>query len=109
MALKRTCSCYFDLDFCAKFNEDVNHIKHIKKTCYWYFSFQFSATTVDNLIRKITSGASPALPIMFSQELTDLLSELLEKKPEERPTASEILARPIIIRCLSNKVGHFHE
>ncbi|MED6284584.1 hypothetical protein CHARACLAT_020615, partial [Characodon lateralis] len=43
------------------------------------------------------------LPSEFSLELCDLLADLLKTDPRDRPTASEILARPIIIRCLTTK------
>ncbi|XP_017282674.1 serine/threonine-protein kinase 4-like [Kryptolebias marmoratus] len=61
----------------------------------------FSAKTVDKLIAKINSGEPPALPKdKFSLEFNSLLSDLLKKDPQERPTASEILAHPIVLRCL---------
>ncbi|XP_017282672.1 serine/threonine-protein kinase TAO1-A-like [Kryptolebias marmoratus] len=64
----------------------------------------FSAKTVDKLIPKIIRGASPALPEdKFSLEFNSLLSDLLNKDPQERPTASEILAHPIVVRCLVTK------
>ncbi|XP_054890495.1 probable serine/threonine-protein kinase iksA [Poeciliopsis prolifica] len=63
----------------------------------------FFAETTIKLMPKIISGHYPSLPSHFSFELCDLLSDLLKKEPEERPTASEILQRPIIIRCLRTK------
>ncbi|XP_027865573.1 calcium/calmodulin-dependent protein kinase type II subunit beta-like [Xiphophorus couchianus] len=63
----------------------------------------FSAETTIKLMPKIISGVYQSLPSHFSFELCDLLSDLLKKEPEERPTASEILLRPIIIRCLRTK------
>lgn len=63
----------------------------------------FSAETTIKLMPKIISGSYQPLPSHFSFELCDLLSDLLNKEPEERPTASEILARPIILRCLRSK------
>ncbi|XP_016525035.1 caM kinase-like vesicle-associated protein [Poecilia formosa] len=63
----------------------------------------FFAETTIKIMPKIISGEYPPLPSYFSFELCDLLSDLLKKEPEKRPTASEILLRPIIIRCLRTK------
>ncbi|KAM4586922.1 uncharacterized protein V3H82_005670 [Fundulus diaphanus] len=63
----------------------------------------FSADTTIKLIPKIIGGDYPRLPPRFSFELCDLLSDLLNKEPEARPKASEILMRPIIIKFLRKK------
>ncbi|XP_041845881.1 serine/threonine-protein kinase 3-like isoform X4 [Melanotaenia boesemani] len=63
----------------------------------------FSAETAVTLKNKIISGAYPALPEHFSPALCQLLNEMLQKDPEARPTASEILAHPIFISCLKEK------
>ncbi|XP_041845878.1 CBL-interacting protein kinase 24-like isoform X2 [Melanotaenia boesemani] len=63
----------------------------------------FSAETAVTLIPKIISGAYPALPEHFSPALCELLNDILQKDPEPRPTASEILAHPIFISCLKEK------
>uniref|UniRef100_A0A3B3BC66 Protein kinase domain-containing protein n=1 Tax=Oryzias melastigma TaxID=30732 RepID=A0A3B3BC66_ORYME len=63
----------------------------------------FSADTPVNLIPKIISGPSPSLPEGFSPELCKLLSDMLEKNPENRPTAGEILAHPFVQTRLIEK------
>ncbi|XP_040904833.1 apolipoprotein L3-like [Toxotes jaculatrix] len=53
---------------------------------------------------KIIGGPYPCLPETFSAELCELLNDIFNKGRQSRPTASEILERPLIIRCLSNKI-----
>ncbi|XP_049898989.1 apolipoprotein L3-like [Epinephelus moara] len=55
------------------------------------------------LIPKIISGHYPSLPENFSSELWGILNDIFSKDPQSRPTASELLERPIMIRCLSEK------
>ncbi|XP_072251393.1 apolipoprotein L3-like [Leuresthes tenuis] len=52
---------------------------------------------------KIISGPYPSLPDNFSPELCELLTDILKRDAQARPTASEILARPIVIKCLTTK------
>ncbi|XP_015235706.1 PREDICTED: probable serine/threonine-protein kinase PknB isoform X1 [Cyprinodon variegatus] len=63
----------------------------------------FSAETAIKLMPKIISADFPQLPSDFSFEICDLVGDLLKKDPRERPTATEMLQRPIIIRCLIEK------
>jgi len=53
---------------------------------------------------KIISGPYPSLPENFSPELSELLTDILQRDAQARPTASEILACPIVLNCLSTKV-----
>uniref|UniRef100_A0A1A7XS68 non-specific serine/threonine protein kinase n=3 Tax=Iconisemion striatum TaxID=60296 RepID=A0A1A7XS68_9TELE len=63
----------------------------------------FSAENTINLIPKIINGVCPTLPSNFSPELGYLLSDLLKTDPMDRPTASEVLAHPIALKCLTTK------
>ncbi|XP_026186503.1 serine/threonine-protein kinase 4-like [Mastacembelus armatus] len=63
----------------------------------------FSAESTIKLMPKILGGSHPSLPERFSPELHDLLNDIFSKDPQSRPTASEILEHPFIIRCLSEK------
>lgn len=62
----------------------------------------FSPENPIKLIPKILGGY-PSLPDKFSPELRDLLNDIINKDPQSRPTASEILERPIMINSLSEK------
>ncbi|XP_070819056.1 uncharacterized protein [Chaetodon trifascialis] len=63
----------------------------------------FSAGTTVDLIPKITSGPNPSLQGQWSPEFHELFSDILNRNPDSRPTACEILARPITLRCLIKK------
>ncbi|KAM7417687.1 hypothetical protein PAMA_017367 [Pampus argenteus] len=63
----------------------------------------FSAETTIRLIPEIIGGPCPSLPEGFSPELQALLNDTLYKDPQSRPTATEILRRPIIMNCLLKK------
>ncbi|XP_033488717.1 uncharacterized protein LOC117260752 [Epinephelus lanceolatus] len=63
----------------------------------------FFAETTLQLIPKIISGHYPSRPENFSSELWGILKEIFSKDPQSRPTANEILKRPIMIHCLSEK------
>ncbi|KAF1384665.1 hypothetical protein PFLUV_G00122550 [Perca fluviatilis] len=63
----------------------------------------FSAETTIKMMPKIINGPYPSLTEPFSPELCELLNDILNKDPQSRPTASEILERPFIVNCLSEK------
>lgn len=81
-----------------------NHIIINIKCFLKLILLQFSAETPIQLIPKIIGGPYPPLPEHFSPELCELLSDILNKDPQSRPTASEILESPIMISCLLEKV-----
>ncbi|XP_029373463.1 calcium/calmodulin-dependent protein kinase type II-like [Echeneis naucrates] len=63
----------------------------------------FTAETTIKLMPKLIHGPHPCLPETFSPELRQLVIDIFNTDPQSRPTASEILERPFIINCLSNK------
>ncbi|TDH07571.1 hypothetical protein EPR50_G00108230 [Perca flavescens] len=63
----------------------------------------FSAETTIKLMPKILNGPNPSLTEPFSPELCELLNYILNRDPQSRPTASEILERPFIVNHLSEK------
>ncbi|KAM7389736.1 hypothetical protein PAMP_023695 [Pampus punctatissimus] len=63
----------------------------------------FSAETTIRLFPKIIGGPYPSLPNDFSPELQELVNDILNKDPQSRPTAAEILERPFIMSCLLKK------
>ncbi|XP_041799978.1 serine/threonine-protein kinase Nek8-like [Chelmon rostratus] len=63
----------------------------------------FSAGTTVDLISKIRSGANPHLQDKWSSEFRELFSDMLNRDPNSRPTAWEILARPNTLRFLFRK------
>ncbi|XP_034553416.1 apolipoprotein L3-like [Notolabrus celidotus] len=63
----------------------------------------FSAESTVKLISKIVNSSAPGLDNNYSAEFRDLLSDMLNKDPDSRPTSRDILGRPIILRSLLKK------
>lgn len=56
----------------------------------------FDAQSLQKLVQKITRGPAPVLPSAYSQELKQLSGDLLHRDESQRPSASDILQRPIV-------------
>ena len=56
----------------------------------------FIADNLLNLVPKILNDPHPPIPAQYSREINSLISRLLAKKPEDRPTASELVKDPLI-------------
>ncbi|XP_026107674.1 serine/threonine-protein kinase Nek3-like [Carassius auratus] len=64
----------------------------------------FSGRNTVEIISKILSCSYKALPGTFSEDLRQLVKETLQVNPANRPSVSEILMRPFIIKHLYEKV-----
>ncbi|OCT57370.1 serine/threonine-protein kinase Nek11 [Xenopus laevis] len=49
------------------------------------------------LVSQIVEGPCPSLPKQYSAELNDILKRVLNKDPQQRPSASEILHMPSVV------------
>ena len=56
----------------------------------------FDAQNMKSLIQKILKGTYPPLPDVYSSDLKNLLSQMLIKDPNKRPSIRKILEIPII-------------
>merc|ERR1719453_1128729 len=56
----------------------------------------FDASSLQSLVQKITRGPTPSLPSAYSSELRQLCADLLHREQQQRPTAPEILQKPVI-------------
>ncbi|CAE6960229.1 NEK1 [Symbiodinium natans] len=56
----------------------------------------FDATSLQSLVQKITRGPTPVLPNSYSPDLRHLCGDLLHREQTQRPSAQEILQRPLI-------------
>mmetsp|Transcript_33803 Transcript_33803/g.78159 ORF Transcript_33803/g.78159 Transcript_33803/m.78159 type:complete len:376 (+) Transcript_33803:99-1226(+) len=56
----------------------------------------FDATSLQSLVQKITRGPTPVIPNSYSQELRQLGGDLLHREQTQRPSAQEILQRPLV-------------
>jgi len=51
----------------------------------------FDATLMHQLVFKIVHGELPSMPTGYKPELAELLSAIMQKDPEKRPTAASVL------------------
>uniref|UniRef100_A0A672LW32 non-specific serine/threonine protein kinase n=1 Tax=Sinocyclocheilus grahami TaxID=75366 RepID=A0A672LW32_SINGR len=63
----------------------------------------FAGKNTVDIIPKILRSSYKALPETFSQDLRQLVRDTLQKDPANRPSVSEILMRPFIIKHLYEK------
>ncbi|KAF4111665.1 hypothetical protein G5714_008696 [Onychostoma macrolepis] len=63
----------------------------------------FVGTSTVDIIPKILRSSYEALPVNFSQNLRQLVTDTLQTDPANRPSVSEILMRPFIIEHLYDK------
>jgi NIMA (never in mitosis gene a)-related kinase len=62
----------------------------------------FDANSMKGLVLKILRGSYPAIPSTYSQELKDLLADMLIKDPKKRPSMRKILERDFLSKRISN-------
>ncbi|KAJ8245752.1 hypothetical protein COCON_G00235160 [Conger conger] len=63
----------------------------------------FPEESMRDLFNTIVDGPHPTISGQFSTDLRDLVRDLLQKNPGDRPSASDIMARPCILRILCQK------
>lgn len=68
----------------------------IYETCALYPPFR--AGDIESLQRRVTQGAAPQIPMVFSHDLQTLVSALLSVDPAKRPSCDMILKSPCIQR-----------
>lgn len=56
----------------------------------------FDASSLQSLVQKITRGPAPVLPSVYSADLRQLCTDLLNREQSQRPAAPEILQRHVI-------------
>lgn len=56
----------------------------------------FQAKDMEGLYRKVLRGQYPRIPSHFSQNLSEIIAEMLQVNPRHRPSASELLALPVV-------------
>ena len=66
----------------------------------------FDATSMKALVFKILRGTYPEIPKMYSQELRDLIAEMLTKEPEKRPSIKKILEKDFLASRIPKLVSN---
>jgi NIMA (never in mitosis gene a)-related kinase len=56
----------------------------------------FTATSMQDLYKKVLSGKYPKIPAEYSRDLSTTISTLLKVKPSERPSCEQILHMPAV-------------
>ncbi|CAB4035030.1 serine threonine- kinase Nek8-like, partial [Paramuricea clavata] len=57
----------------------------------------FEALNLPALVKKILTGAVPPMTGTYSNEIKDLVTSLLNREPDKRPSIKEVLANPLLI------------
>lgn len=66
----------------------------------------FDATSMKALVFKILRGSYPEIPKMYSQELRDLIAEMLTKEPAKRPSIKKILEKDFLASRIPKLVAN---
>ncbi len=61
----------------------------------------FDASSMKGLVLKILRGSYPAIPAHYSQDLKDLLADMLIKDPSKRPSMRKILEKEFLAKRIS--------
>lgn len=61
----------------------------------------FDANSMKGLVLKILRGTYPAIPSNYSQDLKDLIADMLIKDPTKRPSMRKILEKEFLSRRIS--------
>lgn len=61
----------------------------------------FDANSMKGLVLKILRGSYPAIPSTYSQDLKDLIADMLIKDPAKRPSMRKILEKEFLSKRIS--------
>lgn len=61
----------------------------------------FDANSMKGLVLKILRGNYPAIPAHYSQDLKDLLADMLIKDPARRPSMRKVLEKEFLSKRIS--------
>ena len=61
----------------------------------------FDANSMKGLVLKILRGNYPSIPSTYSQDLKDLVADMLIKDPVKRPSMRKILEKEFLARRIS--------
>lgn len=56
----------------------------------------FDAPNLSSLVQKICRGPTPTIPSTYSEGVRQLCTEMLQRNPDRRPSAGDILQKPLI-------------
>ena len=62
----------------------------------------FNAKDMKGLYRKVISGSYPAIPNLYSEDLSKVIRLMLKVDPQNRPSCEDLLLNPILSHYLEN-------
>jgi hypothetical protein len=62
----------------------------------------FNANDMNGLVHRISKGRIMPAPQQYSNELRELVSQLLSKDPSKRPTINDVVATPLLMSRIEN-------
>jgi NIMA (never in mitosis gene a)-related kinase len=62
----------------------------------------FDANSMKGLVLKILKGTYPSIPSIYSEDIRNLVGELLTKDPSKRPSIRQILEKPFLKSKITN-------
>lgn len=67
----------------------------------WQLRYPFAGQSLPQLIMKIIGGRFTPLPSTFSPQIRELVSSLLQQRPQHRPSAEQLLQSPALSSAVS--------
>lgn len=64
----------------------------------------FEGNSIQELYKKINKGIISRIPKKFSKELSDMIKLCLTKDQKKRPSVSELLEHPVIVKKMGNEM-----
>lgn len=58
----------------------------------------FDAKNIKGLVLKILRGSYPPIPEVYSADLRGIIEDLLQRSPQQRPSAKKVLRKDILLR-----------
>jgi serine/threonine protein kinase len=64
----------------------------------------FEGNSIQELYKKINKGIISRIPKKYSKELSDMIKLCLTKDQKKRPSVSELLDHPVIVKKMGTKI-----
>jgi len=62
----------------------------------------FDANSMKGLVLKILRGSYPSIPSTYSNDIKELIADMLIKDPQKRPSMRKILEKNFLARRITN-------
>lgn len=69
----------------------------------------FEGNSIQELYKKINKGIISRIPKKFSKELSDMIKLCLTKDQKKRPSVSELLEHPVIVKKMGKDIARQEE